>query len=113
MGLINRLIAKLSGAANTLEHQTPSGHPLLSKSVEAIRPLCHKKKYYTQSGRGWANLSSNCRRWRGAHANREVAPHNYFAPMMSNLSIVLHSGTMVTLVDSKGLVPILRQSLCL
>lgn len=103
MSGVNRLIAELLRAANTVEQQTPARVArMLDDSVEAIRQLRHQTNIIPIPGKDALIYI------RTVAAGADRAPMEewrhallHAAEMIRDLSIVLDSGTMVNLVNPK------------
>lgn len=101
MSGVNRLITELLRAANTVERQPPTRVArMLDDSVEAIRQLRHQTKIIPVPGQDALAYI------RTVAAGAERVPMEewrhallHAAEMIRDLSIVLDSGTVVTLVD--------------
>jgi hypothetical protein len=103
MSGVNRLIAELLRAANTVERQTPAGVTrMLHDAVEAVRQLRRQTNINPIPGKDALIYIRTV----AAGADRvpmEEWRHAFLhaAEMIRDLSIVLDSGTTVTLVEPK------------
>jgi hypothetical protein len=103
MSGVNRLIAELLRAANTMEQQTPARVArLLNDSVEAVRQLRHQTNIIPIPGKD-ALIDIQAVADGADRVPMQELHHAllHAAEMIRDLSIVLDSGTTVIVVDPK------------